>query len=56
MPIAPLLVPTVAFYFLEKKRLVPKNRVAKLLLDTVVFMASLTFAPPLACAVFPQTG
>jgi hypothetical protein len=53
MPIAPLLVPTIAFYMLEKRHLVPKNKVAKLLLDTAVFMVSLTFAPPLACAVFP---
>lgn len=53
MPIAPLLVPTCAFYLLEKKKLIPKNRVAKLFLDTAVFMLSLTFAPPMACAVFP---
>lgn len=56
MPIAPLLIPTVTFYFLEKKKLVPKNRIAKLFVDTAVFMAALTFAPPLACAVFPQNA
>jgi len=56
MPIAPLLIPTLTFYGLEKKNLIPNNRWAKLALETTVFLASLTYAPPLATAIFPQTG
>jgi len=53
MPIAPLLIPTATFYLLEKKKLVPKNKWLKLGLDTIVFFGALTYAPPLACALFP---
>lgn len=53
MPIAPLLLPTLTFYGLERKNLIPKNKWAKLGLETAVFFASLTYAPPLATAIFP---
>lgn len=56
LPIPPLLLPTVAFYVMEKKNWVPKNKVGKLFIETAVFFGSLSFAPPLCCAVFEQTA
>lgn len=56
MPIPPLLIPTIAFYIMEKKNLVPKNRAAKMAVETLIFFSSLAYAPPLACAMFSQTG
>lgn len=56
MPIPPLLLPTLAFYQLEKKALMPKNKLAKFSLETLIFFLSLSIAPPLACALFKQTA
>jgi hypothetical protein len=36
--------------------MIPTNRWAKLALETTIFLGSLTYAPPLATAIFPQTG
>jgi tricarboxylate carrier len=56
LPIPPLLLPTVAFYLMEKRNLVPKNKVAKILTETAIFFSSMAFAPPLCCAIFEQTS
>jgi len=47
LPIPPLLIPTVAFYLLEKKHMIPKNRAGKLFMETAIFFSSMAFAPPL---------
>lgn len=47
LPIPPLLIPTMAFYFMEKKNIVPKNKVGKICVEISVFFASMAFAPPL---------
>lgn len=47
LPIPPLLFPTVAFYYMEKKKLVPKKRLTKLLTESFIFFGSMAFAPPL---------
>ena len=54
LPIPPLLLPTIAFYKLEKKRMIPKNKLAKFGLETMIFFLSLSIAPPLSCALFKQ--
>jgi hypothetical protein len=56
MPIGPLLIPTLTFYAMEKRKLIPKNRFLKMSVETLVFLAALTFAPPMATAIFPQTA
>lgn len=56
MPLAPLLIPTLVFYGMEKKQLIPKNRAAKLFLELSTFAAALTYAPALGCALFPQVA
>lgn len=56
MPIPPLLLPTLAFYYLENKHMIPKNKIAKVSLETTIFFASLSIAPPLACSLFKQTA
>jgi hypothetical protein len=56
MPIGPLLIPTLTFYLMEKRKLIPKNRFLKMSVETLVFLAALTFAPPMATAIFPQTA
>lgn len=56
LPIPPLLLPTLAFYIMEKKNLVPKRKAAKLLTETLIFFISMAFAPPLCCAIFEQTS
>ena len=56
MPISPLLLPTLAFYQLEKKKMIPKNKLAKISLETVIFFLCLSISPPLSCALFRQTG
>ena len=33
----------------------PKKRLAKAMTETLVFILALTYAPPMACAFFPQT-
>ena len=56
MPIPPLLLPTLAFYYLENRSMIPKNKIAKLSLETIVFFGSLGIAPPLAWALFKQSS
>lgn len=56
MPIPPLLLPTLAFYQLEKKAMIPKNKLAKMSLETLIFFLSLSISPPIACALFKQTA
>ena len=56
MPLAPLLIPTVAFYMLEQRKLIPKNKAAKLALESIIFLSALTYAPSMACAMFPQVA
>jgi len=54
MPVMPLLVPTIAFYYLSKYNKMPQNKVIKTGLEIMIFVTTLTFAPPMACALFPQ--
>eukprot|EP00344_Euplotes_crassus_P000805 CAMPEP_0196999536 /NCGR_PEP_ID=MMETSP1380-20130617/4692_1 /TAXON_ID=5936 /ORGANISM="Euplotes crassus, Strain CT5" /LENGTH=349 /DNA_ID=CAMNT_0042416491 /DNA_START=14 /DNA_END=1063 /DNA_ORIENTATION=- len=54
LPIPPLLLPTIAFFFMEKRSLVPKSRIAKALTESVIFFCSMVFAPPMCCALFKQ--
>lgn len=56
MPLPPLLLPTISFYYLEKKNLVPKNKITKCTLESLIFFICLGFGPPLSCAVFEQTA
>jgi tricarboxylate carrier len=56
MPIPPLLLPTITFYIMEKRNLVPKNRYVKGALDAAIFFLYLSLGPPLACSVFEQTA
>lgn len=56
LPIPPLLLPTIAFYVMEKRNIVPKNRLAKLFTEATIFFGSMAFAPPLCCAIFEQTA
>eukprot|EP00344_Euplotes_crassus_P011261 CAMPEP_0196995810 /NCGR_PEP_ID=MMETSP1380-20130617/1844_1 /TAXON_ID=5936 /ORGANISM="Euplotes crassus, Strain CT5" /LENGTH=340 /DNA_ID=CAMNT_0042411595 /DNA_START=24 /DNA_END=1049 /DNA_ORIENTATION=+ len=56
MPIPPLLLPTITFYYMEKRNLVPKNKYVKAVLDATIFFAYLSLGPPLACGVFEQTA
>jgi hypothetical protein len=37
LPFPPLLLPTIAFYLMEKRQILPKNRMAKILVETFVF-------------------
>ena len=53
MPILPLFVPTISFYFLAKFNKMPKSIVPKTLVQTFVFLVALTYAPPMACGFFP---
>ena len=48
MPIPPLLLPTITFYVMEKKRLIPRNRYLKGILDATIFFTYLSLGPPLA--------
>ncbi len=52
MPIPPLLIPTLIFYFAEKRHLIPKQKFAKFGFEAFVFWASLAIAPPMAGALF----
>ena len=56
LPFPPLLLPTIAFYLMKKRQILPKNRMAKILVETFVFFWSMAFAPPLCWAVFEQTS
>ena len=56
MPIPPLLLPTITFYAMEKRNLVPKNKYVKGIVDAAIFFAYLSLGPPLACSVFNQTA
>ena len=48
MPIPPLLLPTLTFYAMEKKNLVPKNKYVKGAVDAAIFFTFLSLGPPLA--------
>ena len=37
LPFPPLLLPTIAFYLMKKRQILPKNRMAKILVETFVF-------------------
>lgn len=54
MPILPLFVPTITFYLLEKFKRMPKSLFKKSIVETIVFIVALTYAPPMACGFFPQ--
>lgn len=56
LPVPPLLIPTLTFYLLEKKSMIPKNRAAKLILESTVLFYSMWLAVPLAVSLFPQKG
>lgn len=56
LPIPPLLLPTIAFYLMERRNMMPKNRFVKILVETGIFFGSMAFAPPLCCAIFEQTS
>lgn len=56
MPVPPLLLPTITFYIMEKKRLVPKNKWVKAATDAAIFFAYLSLGPPLAWGIFEQTA
>lgn len=55
MPVPPLIVPTLIFYFMESRNLNPKNKVLKMGLEMMIFFVCLGFGPPLSCGVFEQT-
>lgn len=54
MPVPALLLPTLTFYFLEKKALFPKNKAARFGVECLTFFSCLAIAPPLACSLFKQ--
>ena len=54
LPIFPLLFPTVTFYLLEKRSMIPKQKGLKLLLESVVLFASMMYSVPIAVSLFPQ--
>jgi sideroflexin-5 len=54
MPVLPLLITTLSFYYLALFKLMPKNKVGKAITETMVMLFSLSFAPPFAIALFPQ--
>lgn len=54
LPIPPLLLPTLAFYFMERRNLIPKSRLGKILSESTIFFWSMVFAPPLCCALYKQ--
>lgn len=56
MPIPPLLLPTITFYIMERRNLVPKNKYIKGVVDAAIFFIYLSLGPPLACSVFEQRG
>ena len=49
-----LLVPTMVFFVMEKRNIVPKNKLGKFFLEATVFFGSMVFVPPLSCAVYEQ--
>ncbi|CAI2374405.1 unnamed protein product [Moneuplotes crassus] len=53
MPIPPLIVPTVLFYFIENN-LKKRHRLVKLGVEIGTFFACLSFGPPIACGLFEQ--
>jgi sideroflexin-5 len=55
MPVPPLIVPTLIFYFMESRNLNPKNKFLKMGLEMMIFFVWLGFGPPLSCGVFEQT-
>ena len=55
MPVPALIVPTLIFYFMETRRLNPKNKFVKMGLEMSIFFVWLGFGPPLSCGVFEQT-
>jgi len=55
IPLVPLLFPTLIFYGMEKRHLIPKNKAAKMMLESCVFAVSLAYAPAMGIALFaPQ--
>ena len=52
IPLVPLLFPTMIFYMMEKKHLIPKNKGAKMFLESIVFALSLAYAPSMGIAMF----
>lgn len=56
MPVPAVIIPTLSVYYLQRHKLMPKNKYAKLGLEMAIFFAVLSIAPPLACAVFKQTA
>ena len=54
MPVLPLGLPTISFYLLDKMKMIPKNKVARVIQQTVVFTYSIMFSPAAAWALFPQ--
>ena len=55
MPIAPILIPTLTFMLMEAKKLTPKNKVAKMSVEALIFFVCLGTGPPLGCGIFHQT-
>ena len=56
LPIPPLLLPTIAFFLLERRQMIPKNKIAKLFFESGIFFCSMVFAPPMGCAMFQQNS
>uniref|UniRef100_A0A7S3J4Q1 Uncharacterized protein n=1 Tax=Euplotes harpa TaxID=151035 RepID=A0A7S3J4Q1_9SPIT len=54
MPIPALLMPTITFYYLDKKNLNPKNRFLKLSLEAMIFYVWLGLGPLFSCSLFEQ--
>ena len=48
-----LITPTIVFYALERKKMIPKNKLGKLFLDITVIFFSLRFSVPISVALFP---
>lgn len=49
-----LFVPTVVFFVMEKKNMIPKNKLGKFFLEATVFFSSMVLVPPMSCAVYEQ--
>ena len=54
MPVPALIMPTITFYYLEKNNWNPKNKIARLSLESIVFFIWLGFGPLFSCSVFEQ--
>lgn len=53
---APLFIPAILFYGIEKLNMVPRNPVLRLTLDMSLVFVNCYLAVPLSTAMFPKIG